>query len=63
MLALLLPLPLPLRLPLVDAVVNLSLAAGMVSLAAATNAFYGSDPSNQIIGKFSLSCSNLFQYK
>jgi hypothetical protein len=57
LLALLLPLPLPLKLPLVDDVVTLSLAAEMVSLAAATNAFSGSGPTNLLIGMFSLSCS------
>jgi hypothetical protein len=51
-----LPLPLPpLKLPLVDALVTLCLAGGMLSLAAATKAFSGKGPRNLLIGTCSLS--------
>jgi hypothetical protein len=50
-----LPLPLPLKFPLVDAVVTLTLASGIVSLAAATKAFSGKGPSTLFSGTLSLS--------
>jgi hypothetical protein len=48
--AFVLPLPLPLIFPLVEAVVTLTLAAGMLSLADAMKAFSGKGPSTLLIG-------------